>query len=90
MAEIIKTSVADVSPNQGATMLIITAVPTHASTNTVVIPAGRMAAIKAAILLNNVDGGIPKACTWDNQTVTLTGVAAGGTGDEHTLIVWGV
>lgn len=90
MAEIDKVMVADVSPNTGAVMMVITAVPTHASTNTVVVPSGRMAAIKAAMLINNVDGGVPKACTWDALTVTLTGVGAGGTGDEHTLIVWGV
>jgi hypothetical protein len=88
MAEIAIQTTQDISPNAGAMFIALTVTPTHASTNTVVVPANRGNAVTAAILVNNVDGGIPKACTWTGRTITLTGVASGGVSDEHTLLVF--
>ena len=89
MAIITPSMISDVSPNLMQSALVMSVTPTHASTNTVVVPEGRMAAIRMVILQDVVAGGVAKAVTWSGRTITLTGVGGTTPWDVHTLLVIG-
>jgi hypothetical protein len=90
MAEITPSAVSDISPNQGATALILSVTPTHASTNTVVVPANRMSTVKM-VIVENLTTGVIMTATWTGRTITLSGIGSGsGASGAHTILVIGI